>query len=448
VADERQRIAVIGGGWAGCAAAVELARNGCQVTLFEAARTLGGRARQVELDEQMLDNGQHILLGAYSETLRMLRQVGIDPNAALLRLPLQMRYPPATDGIEFIAPRLPAPLHLVLALWRARGLEKTDKLALARFFSAARWMGWQLNADCSVNELLLRFDQTPRLIQLLWRPLCIAALNTPPERASARIFLRVLGDSLGARRAASDMLLPRLDLTSLFPQRAAAFIENRGGIVLRGVRVRKIEQDTDGWQVDGIPFGAVVVATQASHAATLLAGLCDTTILNALTHEAITTCYLRYEAGVRLRQPFFALTDEPASGKWGQYVFDRGQLDEAQRGLLAVVVSVSDAAIAIGQQALSAAIAAQLADELQQPELAAPEWTKVVSERRATFACTPSQARPENATDINTLVIAGDYTSSDYPGTLEAAVRSGINAARLLLNLPSPRKYRVHESCV
>jgi len=447
VADGRRRIAVIGGGWAGCAAAVELARNGGKVTLFEAARTLGGRARQVKLDGQMLDNGQHILLGAYSETLRMLRQVGIDPNAALLRLPLQMRYPPATDGIEFIAPRLPAPLHLLLALWRARGLARGDKLALARFFSAARWMEWQLNADCSVAELLLRFEQTPRLIQLLWQPLCIAALNTPPERASARIFLRVLGDSLGARRAASDMLLPRLDLTSLFPQQAAMFIENRGGTVLRGVRVRKIEQDADGWQIEGMPFDAVVVATQASHAAALLDGLSDTGMLNALAHEAITTCYLRYGAGVRLVQPFFALRDEPACGKWGQYVFDRGQLDETQQGLLAVVVSVSDAAIAIGQQALSAAIAAQLANELQRPELATPEWTKVVSERRATFACMPLLARPDNSTGIDQLVLAGDYTRSDYPATLEAAVRSGVNAARLLLNLPSPRQYRVHESC-
>ena len=116
-------VAVVGGGWAGCAAAVELARRGAQVTLFEAARTLGGRARAVEVDGRRLDNGQHILLGAYKQTLGLMRRVGIDPAAAILRLPLQMRYPPgavlSNDGMDFVAPRLPAPLHVLVALLRA-----------------------------------------------------------------------------------------------------------------------------------------------------------------------------------------------------------------------------------------------------------------------------------------------------------------------------------------
>jgi predicted NAD/FAD-binding protein len=187
-----KKIAVIGGGWAGCAAAVELSSDGHLVTLFESARTLGGRARRVEFEGKTLDNGQHILLGAYTETLRLLRTVGIDPDAALLRLPLQMRYPDTSGGMNFVAPRLPAPLHLLAALWRARGLAREDKLALARFSTTARWMAWQLHTDCSVAELLDRFDQTERLIKLMWRPLCIAALNTPPERASAQVFLNVL----------------------------------------------------------------------------------------------------------------------------------------------------------------------------------------------------------------------------------------------------------------
>ncbi|MCP1572991.1 putative NAD/FAD-binding protein [Herbaspirillum rubrisubalbicans] len=116
--------AVIGAGWAGCAAAVALAAGGHRVSLFEAARTLGGRARRVELDGQVLDNGQHILLGAYRATLALMKQVGVDPARALLRLPLQMRYPLAagSEGMDFVAPRLPAPWHLAVALWRAKGL--------------------------------------------------------------------------------------------------------------------------------------------------------------------------------------------------------------------------------------------------------------------------------------------------------------------------------------
>ena len=277
------RIAVIGGGWAGCAAAVELARCGHRVSLFESARTLGGRARGVTLDGKRLDNGQHILLGAYTETLRLMRLVGIDPGRALLRLPLQMRYPPDGGGMNFVAPRLPAPLHLLVALFRATGLTREDKLAMSRFSTTARWIDWKLNADCSVSELLERYDQTERLIQLMWRPLCIAALNTPPQRASAQVFLNVLRDSLGARRAASDMLLPRVDLTALFPQHAATFVEQHGGAVVRGVTVASVKRIGARWRLgisdaSATPNGiddmdAVIVATQASHAASLFAGL-------------------------------------------------------------------------------------------------------------------------------------------------------------------------------
>ena len=201
-------VAVIGAGWAGCAAAVELTRRGAKVILLEASRTMGGRARRVEHQGAMLDNGQHILLGAYSDTLHIMQTVGLRPSEALLRLPLQMRYTANSDGMDLRAPRLPAPLHMAWAVLRAKGLTIADKLALARFSSAARWMQWQLHTDCTVTELLERFDQTERQIRLMWRPLCIAALNTPPERASAAVFLNVLRDSLGAHRSASDMLSP------------------------------------------------------------------------------------------------------------------------------------------------------------------------------------------------------------------------------------------------
>ena len=163
-------VAVVGAGWAGCAAAVEASRRGHQVTLFERARTLGGRARVVELNGTLLDNGQHILLGAYRESLRLMQTVGIKATDAFLRLPLQMRYAPESGGMDFVAPRLPAPLHLLVALVRAKGLARADKLALARFSSTARWMDWQLHTDCTVAELLERFDQTERLNRLMWRP--------------------------------------------------------------------------------------------------------------------------------------------------------------------------------------------------------------------------------------------------------------------------------------
>ncbi|MGX9782762.1 hydroxysqualene dehydroxylase HpnE [Janthinobacterium lividum] len=442
----KQRYAVIGAGWAGCAAAMELARAGHAVSVFEAARTLGGRARRVERESTVLDNGQHILLGAYTETLRLIKLAGQDPTELILTLPLQMRYPAGSGGMDFIAPRLPAPLHLAWALLRAQGLLRADKLALMRFSTAMRTMGWQLYNDCSVSELLQRFDQTERLNRLMWHPLCLAALNTPPERASARVFLNVLRDSLGAsRRRASDMLIPKADLSALLPDAASRYVVQHGGEVRTGAKVTALQALPDGrWGLDdGESFDGVIVATSSVQAASLLQGLHDAHLdeavnrMQAFTPEAISTCYLQYDASVRLDLPFYALVDAPEQQHWGQFVFDRGQLDSNQAGLLAVVISASGYAAEQGHGPLAQAIAAQLAQVLQRPALAQPLWTQLITEKRATFACTPDLARPGNASGVPGLLLAGDYTANDdrtqdYPATIEAAVRSGVAAAKAI----------------
>jgi squalene-associated FAD-dependent desaturase len=438
-ATKAQSVAVIGGGWAGCAAAVELAASGAKVSLFEAARTLGGRARAVQAKEALIDNGQHIMLGAYDQTLQLLRRVGVDENQALLRLPLQMRYPPESGLMDFVAPPLPAPLHMLAGLLRARGLAREDKLALARFTTSARWMQWGLNQDCSVAELLERFDQTARLTRLMWRPLCLAALNTPIEQASANVFLAVLRDSLGARRKASDMLIPRVLLDALFPEAARRFVESRGGEVRCGARVDTLIPSAAGWDIgtggEALSFDAVVLATPAWQSAALLRDLPGAEDLSAqldgFAYEPISTVYLQYEPGLRLPLPFCALLDDPSSGAWGQFAFDRGQLDPGQNGLLAVVVSAASDAAAMDQDALAASVAAQLASAFREPALAKARWCRVLTEKRATFACTPGLARPANATALPGLFLAGDYTASDYPATLETAVRSGLAAAQL-----------------
>ncbi|MFZ6799899.1 hydroxysqualene dehydroxylase HpnE [Undibacterium sp. Di24W] len=441
-----KRVAVIGAGWAGCAAAVTLCELGHQVTLIEAARHLGGRARVVEIKGYQLDNGQHIMLGAYTACLDLMRRLKIDLEQTLLRLPLQMVYPHQT-GMHFIAPKLPAPIHLLFALINAKGLDRADKMALARFSTTARWMGWQLNQDCTVSELLESYEQTERLCRLMWTPLCIAALNTPPERASAQVFLNVLRDSLGAKRKASDMLIPRVDLSSLLPDAAARYLQQKNSRVLTGINIKTLRSTDQGtWCLDEVPrtengteneFDRIIIATSASQCQRMLADVSSSSSSNPelpnppeFSYEAITTCYLQYAPSIKLERAFFALADNPQLAQWAQFVFDRGQLNPEQAGLLAVVVSASNNAIQNDHSTLSKAIAQQLAEQLRMPELIKPEWTQVITEKRATFACTPSLPRPENRTVFHGLVIAGDYTASDYPATLEAAVRSGISAAQ------------------
>jgi squalene-associated FAD-dependent desaturase len=269
----------------------------------------------------------------------------------------------------------------------------------------------------------------------MWHPLCLAALNTPPERASAKVFLAVLRDSLGARRAASDMLLPRLNLGALFPDAAARHIERHHGQVRTGVRIEALARDGERWLLAGERFDAVVLATPPNQAARLLDGLPDCAALAqqlaAFDYEPITTCYLQYEEDVRLSQPMYALDDTHG---WGQFVFDRGQLDQGHAGLLSVVISASRDAADLGQDELTAAVARQLSGVLGMPALAAPRWTRVITEKRATFACVPNLPRPDNATHLPGLALAGDYTASDYPATLESAVRSALRATSAILS--------------
>ncbi len=210
-------VAVIGGGYAGMAAAVALSGRGVPLTVYESAKQLGGRARGVPCDGLMLDNGQHILLGCYRETLRLIEQVGGDIERDFLRLPLQLTI---HDRFELKTPALPAPLHLLIGLLRAKGITLAQRIAAARFMLAMRRIGFRLPQDGSALDLLRAQGQDEALIRLLWEPICISALNTPAAKASAQVLLNVLRDSLNGARADSEILLPRLDFSALFPDRA------------------------------------------------------------------------------------------------------------------------------------------------------------------------------------------------------------------------------------
>ena len=416
------KIAIIGAGWAGCAAAVEATRLGHQVTLFEASRTAGGRARRVMAtlggEPVVLDNGQHILIGAYSETLRLMKDVGVDVEASLLRLPLTLRFP---DGSGLELPRWPAPLDAFAGILSARGWSWADKLSLLKVA-----LGWQLGGfRCRPEQSVLDICQNlaPRAMSSLIEPLCVSALNTPPERASGQVFLRVMHDSLFAQSRGSDLLLPRVDLSALLPDAVLAWLAAHGAAARLGVRVQAIAPAQTGWLLDCQPFDRIVLACPPGEAARLVEGSGVKAdewlgLARGLRHEALCTVYV-HAPGASLRQPMLALPS--GVGEPAQFVFDRARLG-GPAGLLAFVISASTGDSAVLTQQVLAQAARQLGLTALQP-------VQTVVEKRATFACTPGLQRPA-AQIASGLLACGDYIAGPYPATLEGAVRSGLEAAR------------------
>lgn len=416
-------VAVVGGGWAGCAAALTLAEAGVAVTLYEASRTLGGRARAVELEGQRLDNGQHILLGAYEQTLQLIAR--LRPADGLGRLPLTLDQPP---DFSLACPRLPAPLHLLVGLLGARGLGWGEKLA------AARWAHAVLGNTDTPDQLTvsqITASQPEKLRALLWHPLCVSALNTPPDIASARVFCNVIRAAFGGRNRHSDLLLPRRDLTALFPAPAAARLVELGGSVRLACRVTSLDAAADAVTLntrdDAAVYSHVILAVAPQHLPALAAQVPAlepvARSVAAYAYQPIATAYFQYAPDFRLPKPLYALADGPA-----QFVFDRGQ-SHGQPGLLAFVASAA--------AELPADWMDQAAAQLQRVvRPGAPLWRKGIVEKQATYACVPGMVRPAVRTAHPRIFLAGDYTAGPHPATLESATRSGVQSAGALLEQP------------
>ena len=433
-----QRVAVIGAGWSGLACALELTACGHRVTLFDAAPQPGGRARAVAVrlgDRQFtLDNGQHLLIGAYRETLRLMREVGVRTDEALLRLPFELRYP---DGFVLRARRWPAPLHLLAGLLGAHRLGWAERRQAIAFVLRWRARGWSAGEDAPASALFAR--ASAEIVRRLWRPLCLAALNVEPEQASAQLLLNVLRDSLASDALAADMLIPRCDLTQLFAGPALETLVRRGAEVQLRCAVQRLQRAGSGWRIEGRGVNtladAVVLALPPERAASLLSTTgrselaAATAMLRNIDTAPIATVYLRYPPSLRLPWPASALLDEPAAGRYGQWVFDRGRLDEANAGVLGVVISAAGSALACESATLAASVARQLSADIGLPR---PLATAVIADKRATIVPSPRLRRPPARLPLPSLYLAGDAAQSDYPSTLEGSVRAGVAAARAL----------------
>lgn len=415
-----RHVCIVGGGWAGIAAAVSATTRGNRVTLLEMAPHLGGRARGVELDGVMLDNGQHILIGAYTATLDLMRRVGANPETLLMRRPLELIYADGS-GLRLPAGRpVPAFVRGVLA---ARGWSPGQRAALLG--AAGGWLlrGFRCAPQRTVAELTIRLPR--QLRDDVIDPLCVAALNTPPDRASAAVFLRVLRDALFSGPGSADLLLPRRPLSELLPEPAQRWLGGHGAEVRLGTRARSIARDEAGWRVDGEPFDCVVVATTPHEASRLAEPVAPAwaAMAGRFEHEPIVTVYLRSE-GSRLAQPMTALRS--GAGAPAQFVFDHGALGGSP-GLFAAVASGAGTWAARGSDAIAQAAVGQLAAFPQGTWRTPLRVVRTLAEKRGTFLCTPDVKRPPAAIAPG-LVAAGDYVQGPYPATLEGAVRAGISA--------------------
>lgn len=434
------RVAVIGGGWAGCTAAVRLARNGLATTLVEQAPALGGRARRVDLDGTAVDNGQHLLIGAYAGTLRAIAAVHDDPAPLFVRLPLTL-LPFGTQpaAVALRARQAPAPFHLALALLAARGLTTRARLQLAARLWAEARRGFRVEPDRSVAA---HYADLPRgAVDGILAPLCVAALNTLPEDASAAVFGRVLAATFAGPRA-SDFLIPATDLGSLYPDAASRALVAAGGRCLAGTRARIVGSRCADVTVDlagaAEHFAAVVIAVGPHQ----LAAVFDDSrpvpegcrhsldLVAGLRYEPITTVYLDFERAPGAGAPISRLDDAP-----GQWLFDHTALHSAtgspRAARWAVVISAQGTHERLAQDALVAAVEAQL--RRLRPGLPPVLWARAITEKRATYACTPGLRRPVAGRVGAGLYLAGDYTDGEFPATLEAATRSGEAAAQSLL---------------
>jgi squalene-associated FAD-dependent desaturase len=452
-------IAVIGGGWAGCAAAVTLATAGQTVQLIEAGPVAGGRARRVVRHGLPLDNGQHLLLGAYRSTRELVGELHLHPPWTAAPLAFGPWSATQPGALALRARRLPAPFGLLAALLTARGLTWAERIATLRWFGALRRVGYQCPADMTVTGLTAAMPT--RVSAGLWYPLCLAALNTQPEVASAQVFANVLRDAFDGQARDTEVLSPSVDLSALVGDATSRFLAERGGATLLRTSATLIAagsgQPVIACNGEQRAVRAAIVAVGPHQLAAVLGPLGNgdsaaaavrrtLATLDSLTYEPITTVYLGY-AGALTPPAIPALTrldDAP-----GQWLFDRRDIlaraapeAPALAHLLAVVISAAGPHSKLDAAQLVQAVDLQL--RRLRPGMAALVWSQVIAEQRATYACTNAAValrRSISATPLLPgLFLAGDYLDIDYPATLEAAVRSGNATARALLaTLPGPR---------
>lgn len=422
-------VAIVGAGWAGLAAAVELIDH-ANVTLFEASKVAGGRARSVADDEfSFLDNGQHLLIGAYHSVFQLIDKIGVNRDEVFLQQPMQWHL---HDGIQFRARKfLPAPLNLLTAILGATGARLPEKLRLIHQIGAlALWHKKRHLPDQSVAHWLNKNRVSHQWQTQFWQPLVWGAMNTPLETASLRVLANVLADGIWQGRNHSSYCLPKTDLSTVLALPALHYLRERGLHYLPSHRVNQIQTtDSQKFSIVGKLFDRVIVAVAPYHVLNVLpenwASADFQAAINRIQYHAITTVYLRYHQSVALPATMTGFANATA-----QWLINRQHINGSNE--IAAIISVSDLHGALKPHDWVRRVQHDLQRIL--PELPPPIATQVITEKRATIAASVQRQPPKQFEFApRGLILAGDYLSSRYPATLETAVQSGQNAAKFVL---------------
>jgi squalene-associated FAD-dependent desaturase len=440
---------VIGAGFAGFSAAVRLARAGLRVTVVEARGRLGGRATAFRDREsgELVDNGQHVLVGAYRDTLTFLREIGADDRVRMQRQLTVTMIDRDGRWSRFECPsNLPSPLHLLAGVMDWPALTWADRFAAIRMGqplrnAAREWKGDHRRHAASPGETvrawLIRNGQTERLREMLWEPLALAALNQPPERAAAPPFARVLAEMFGGEPSAAAVVLPTRPLDEMYAEPARAFVEAHGGTVTTGAaakvhleadRVSRVSANGTDWSpritIAAVPWYALPELFEGD--VRPLAGTLDDA--RRTPASPIVTVNLWFDRQV-IDEPFLGLP-----GRTMQWVFDKRIAFGEQASHLCFVSSGSDEVMKRSNPDLVALAHEELLGAVPAVRAATLVRGSVIREPRSTFSLAPGQPpRPRTETAVQGLLLAGDWIDTGLPATIESAVRSGHLAAAAAL---------------
>jgi hydroxysqualene dehydroxylase len=437
-------VIVIGAGCAGLAAATALAEQGARVLVLEARGRLGGRTSAFVDREtgEWVDNGQHVLLGCYHETRAYLRRVGADglvPFQSRLSFSCVDR---AGELSSLACPDLRPPFNLAVGLARWKGLSWRDKwsatrMALPLRAARAAFVGDQaapgVNGE-SVRRWLLRHGQTPRLIEMLWEPLAVAALNQPIEQAEARPFVRILGQIFSEDAADAAIGVPSRPLHEVFGEPARRYLEARGGfvredslarVVLAGDRIGYV--DTRGTSVRA---AAVVVAVPWFGLATTLKGIESGPLASLVAAEETRRSSSIVSVNIWMERASLPATFVGLPGRTFHWIFDKRAAFGAGGTHLTLVASGADGVLRQTNEELAALALEEAVGAFPELGRARVQHVRVVREPNATFSLAAGQpVRPPQQTPVHGLLLAGDWTDTGLPATIEGAVLSGHRAA-------------------